>query len=547
MSLTSVKALVRRADELFGKRSGLMSLWQEMAEMFYPERADFLSARNLGSDFAAHLMTSYPVMARRDLGNSLASMLRNSAKEWFSLGTNRPDKEDTEVKQWLEWVASLQRRAMYDRAAMLSRAARETDHDFATFGQGAISVELNRARNGLLYRNWHLRDVAWAENEEGKVTTFFRRWRPTAMTLDKLFHGRLSDKVVKALAKDPYTEFDCLHIIMPAEDYAAVDGVTGKPFRQPFVSINIDATNFHEMECTGSWTKQYTLPRWQTVSGTQYAHSPASVAGLPDARLIQDITRVLYEAGDKAVTPPLLGVQEAIRGDLAVYAGGVTWVDADYDERMGEVLRPMTQDKSGLAFGMELIQDIRGQLANAWYLNRLNLPPVDGNQMTAYEVSQRVQEFIRNALPLFEPMEYEYNASLCDDTLETLLRASPEMRNSTPRKLVGAEVIFTFQSPLREAIEKAKVGQLLEAQQIIASAVQLDAGVTDIFDTRKAAREALEATAPASWLRTEVEADRIASEREAQAQAAQLLAVMQQGANVAKTLGETRQATGGQV
>jgi hypothetical protein len=36
--------------------------------------------------------------------------------------------------------------------------------------------------------------------------------------------------------------------------------------------------------------------------------------------------------------------------------------------------------------------------------------------MTAYEVGQRVQEYIRNALPIFEPMEMEYNAALCDES-----------------------------------------------------------------------------------------------------------------------------------
>ncbi|MTV47254.1 portal protein, partial [Streptococcus pneumoniae] len=81
--------------------------------------------------------------------------------------------------------------------------------------------------------------------------------------------------------------------------------------------------------------------------GSQYAHSPAVVAALPDARLLQQITAVILEAGEKAITPPMVGVQEAIRGDVAVYAGGITWVDAEYDERLGEVLRPMTSDKSG--------------------------------------------------------------------------------------------------------------------------------------------------------------------------------------------------------
>jgi hypothetical protein len=41
-------------------------------------------------------------------------------------------------------------------------------------------VELNKLANGLLYRCWHLRDMAWQENEEGKIGFVARKWKPTA-------------------------------------------------------------------------------------------------------------------------------------------------------------------------------------------------------------------------------------------------------------------------------------------------------------------------------------------------------------------------------
>ena len=118
------------------------------------------------------------------------------------------------------------------------------------------------------------------------------------------------------------------------------------------------------------------IPRWQTVSGSQYAHSPATVAALPDARLLQSITLTLLEAGQKAVDPPMIAVQEAIVGGVNVYAGGVTYVDAEYDERLGEVLRQLGGDasKGGLNFGVETAQDIREMISQAFFLNKINLP-----------------------------------------------------------------------------------------------------------------------------------------------------------------------------
>ena len=540
--MSCIKSIKDRSEQLFGKRSGLLTLWQDIADNFAPMRADFTTIRNIGDEVARGLMTSYPVIACRQLGDSFGAMLRPSAKEWFKIGTNRPDKEDTVSKQWLEWAGKFAKNVMYDRRGMFSRATKEADHDFAAFGQACLSIEMNPQRNGLLYRSWHLRDVAWMEGPTGSIETVYHKWKPTCAELVKLFPKTVHQKVREKMVKEPFAEVNVIHCVMPSEDYAGMEG--GKQFRQPFVSCYIDTDNDCEMECVGAWTAHYVIPRWSTVSGSQYAHSPAVVAGLPDARLIQQVTRVLLEAGEKATNPPMLAVQEAIRGDVSIYAGGITWVDAEYDERLGEVLRPLTQDKSGLAFGMEMMQDLRTQLSDAFYLSKLNLPPVGGPDMTAYEVGQRVQEFIRNALPLFEPMEQDYNGQVCDQTLELMLHASPELRNSVPKNLQGAEIRFTFESPLKDAIEKIKVGQFMEAQQVLAAAIQLDPSVALVLDNNKATRDVLGAVVPAAWLRTDADAQAMAAEQQAQQQSAQLLAMMEQGSVVAKNLGEASPTAG---
>lgn len=535
----STEGVKAQGDHLFSKREPLLSLWQELAENFYPERADFTTARNLGDDMASHLMTSAPVLARRELGDSFGAMLRPSAKEWFHLTTGRPQGEDLESRRWLEWMAGFMRRAMYDRKSMFARATKEADHDYAAFGQAVISTEINRAGNGLLYRCWHLRDVAWAEDAEGGIGALHRNWKPTAVDLAALFPKTLHPKVREKLEKDPYHEVKVRHIVMPTEQYMQ-QTPGAREIRQPLVSIFLDCDNLHELEVVGLNSSPYTVARWQTVSGSQYAHSPAAIASLPDGRLLQDITRVILEAGEKAANPPLLGVQEAIRSDISVFAGGVTWVDAEYDERLGEVLRPLTQDKSGLGFGLELMQDLREQLKAAWYISRLSLPPQGGPDMTAYEVGQRVQEYIRGALPLFEPIESDYNGQLCDNTFEVLMRNSAQLRASIPRSLQGREVQFTFESPLRDALEKVKVGKFLEAQQVLAAAVQLDPSTAHLIDGRKAARDVLGAVAPAEWLRTEDEVEQLSAAEQEAAQIAQAAQLAQQGAQAAKTMQEAR-------
>ncbi|WP_246884497.1 portal protein [Pseudomonas chlororaphis] len=300
------------------------------------------------------------------------------------------------------------------------------------------------------------------------------------------------------------------------------------------------------MEEVGSFTTVYTVPRWQTVSGSQYAYSPATVAALADARLIQSMTRVLLEAGEKAVTPPMLAVTEAIRGDISVYAGGITSIDSQYDERLGEVLRPLAMDRSGIPLGLNMQQDTRQMIAEAFFLNKLSMP-VDTGQMTAYEVGQRVQEYIRQALPIFEPMETDYNGELCEQTFEILMRAGAfGPQQDIPPSLSQANIQFSFESPLHDAIEAQKGTTLMQAKGLLAQVVDLDPTTPLLFDAKQALRDSLEGIGvPAAWLNSEEEVAEASAAQEEQAQAQQQLQQIAQGGEIAKQYAEAGQAMQG--
>lgn len=529
-----IKGLKAVADYLFGKKSPLNSLHQEIADNFYPERADFTLTRSIGTDFAANLMSSYPVVCRRDLGNQFSTMLRPTARPWFHTARKYAKTENTDVKTYLEWFEETQRKAMYDPHALFTRATKEADHDFAAFGQTVLSVELNKNANGLLYRTWHLRDVCWQENDEGKIGFIARKWKPTAQTLARTFKDRVDPKVTKLLDKTPFEEIDCMHFVVEADMYD--DHAKGRPRW----SIWYDCANDKLMEATPIWGKHYIIPRWQTVSGSQYSYSPASVCALPDARLLQAMTFTLLEAGEKATSPPMIATQGVVRSDLAVYAGGVTWVDEEYDERLGAALRPIEQDFRGFNYGIQMNQDTRSMLHRAFFLDALTLPQ-RAPEMTAYEVGQRVQEYIRNALPIFEPMEMEYNAALCDETFDILWRnggfGNP---GSWPKELRGAEIEFNFESPLHDAIEEQKGQKFQQAQALIGSAIALDPSCAFLPKTEVALRDALMGVGiPATWMNSEAYVKEQKANQQAMQQKQQTLANMEQASNAAKNIGQS--------
>jgi hypothetical protein len=527
------KRLFEVANHLFTKKLPLNSLWQEVAEQFYVERATFTIARSLGQDFASHITSSYPLTCRRELGNQISTMLRDQSRPWFHPVRRHVKKESSEVKAYLEGWQEIQRLAMYDQASLFVKSCKQGDHDFAAFGQCAISVEMNRHADGLLYRCWHLRDMAWQENEEGQIGFVARKWKPTAQTMVRTFK-KADQKTKDMAAKTPFEEVEVMHMIVDADMY------DGDARGRPRWSIWYDVANQIELEATPIWGRHYIIPRWQTVSDSQYSYSPATVCALPDARLLQAMTWTLLEAGEKAANPPVIATQNAVRSDVALYAGGLTWVDEEYDERLGEALRPLTQDFRGYPIGVQLNESTRAMLHKAFFLDALTLPQ-RAPEMTAYEVGQRVQEYVRGALPLFEPMEQEYNSAICDETFGLLWRAGAFGNPASwPRELQGASIDFTFESPLHDAIEQAKGQKFQEASQLIATAVALDPAAAYVPNAVVALRDALTGVGiPADWMNDEETVQQRSDEAKQQAQQQQLLANLGAGSDVVKNIGQS--------
>jgi hypothetical protein len=518
-----IDSMRKRKEAIKTKRMAILPFWQELAEQFHPFRAQFTRQFYLSEQFMDIQLTSYPLIVSRELQNTFATMLRPRDQQWFRITTNRPEQLDRQGRLWLQHATGVQWRAMYDRQSMFTRATKEGDQDFATFGQCVLLRETDRANKRLLYRTWHLKDTFWAEAPDGSIGEVYREWRPTAANLVKQFpKATSSKKLAKTLRLDPYREVECMHVVIPGEDYDRVPAMgqqSPAKFRTPWVSIYLDLENNQVLEEVGMFSRGYTIPRWQTVSGSPWAYSPAAVAGLPDARLLQAMTLTLMEAGEVTVRPPLIATKEAVRSDLAIYAGGVTWVDAEYDERLGEALRPMVMTQgSGLTVGAEMMKDAREKLSEAFYLNKLGLPSPDGHEMTAYETGQRIQEWIRQALPLFEPVEAEYNAALCEDTFEVLMREGAfGPYQWIPQSLRGAEICYEFESPLHQAQERKKGQLLLQAAQLIGQAAQLDPNVAAELDAAAALRDALNGIGiPAGWLRDPAQVAQMVQAKQAQ-------------------------------
>jgi hypothetical protein len=442
------------------------------------------------------------------------------------------------------------RRAMYDRKSQFIRASKEGDHDLGTFGQCVKSVQLNGTADRLLYRCWHLRDCAWCEDENGIIDTLHRKWKPTADMLRRLFRDKVHPKVVEKLIgpnKDPYCEINCRHIVMPAEQF---DGeYLGKGKRNVrFVSIYLDVDNKHIMEAVGQTYFMYVVPRWQTVSGSQYAYSPAAIAALPDARLIQAMTLTLLEAGRRRPIrrwwrfrrrsgPTSPSMRAGLLGSMPNMTsawGGASAAHA------GQV-RPAARDGHAARHRIDHFRGVLPQQA---------VSAASDGRAGDHRLRSRATGagLYPQAAPLFEPLEHEDNGAICETTFELMLSAGAfGSLDDVPQSLRGEDITFRFESPLHDAIERQKGQKYMEARALLAETLPLDPTARAHLDFTTAFRDTLMSIGvPAKWVKSESDAAEAIKAQEEQQKAAELLQTMQAGGQVAEQIGKAGQALGGQ-
>lgn len=542
MALQShARELIRQGDALFDARASMMDYWQDAAEQFYPERADFTQETIDGDDLAGHLTSSVPILNRRDLGDLFSSMLRPWNLDWFEVVTGGNfDDTPADAKEWLEEKQATQKNAMQDRVAGFDRAAKEADHGYVTFGQWPIKVEINYRDQAILVRARHLKNVAWCDDFTGQTYKVHERMRLSAWQLSQQFpEKKLHKEVLKALVKDPQKTFECRQVVLPVDAYDRLKPKDEQKFRKTkFVSLIVDVENEHLIEEAPSVTLKYVIPRWQTFSGSQYSYSPATVAALPDARLFQQMTLSMLEAGEMAARPPVFIAEEIMRGDMNYFAGGVSSFPDKYAEKGMTPIHYLRSDKSGFGHGMEMLDRVRMVLRESWYLNRLRLP-VQGPEVTAYEFSERMKEFVRDSMTLFAPAETEYNAPLCETIFEEMMAygfmGPPD---EIPDSLKGEDIKFRFRSPFRDAEDRKNTGSFMEGLGVIERTLAFDPGAGQMADLRKGLKTALEGIEwPQDWFFDEEEIEaRTAALEEKQAMAEGMAAVGQ-GAAIAEQAG----------
>jgi predicted RecA/RadA family phage recombinase len=478
---------------------------QAITEQCYPIRASYTKTLEVGDAFGDAIMDGTTVNAREELGNTVDAMLRQG--DWFKVGTGDDDRdEDPMVARPLERSTMILKNMIRDPRMNFGPATKEADHDYVSVGQAVLTVEDTRDRKFIRTRAWHPGTCAWLLDEDAKLLAMFRKVKvPVHEIKRKLENGEWNGGNEQALlaytlmCKDkPNQKIEIMHVFMQTEMLYAHDGAAmRKRQNTPWMSIYLDIERDVCLHERGEPLNMYVLPRWRSFGNATCGFSPSGLNSLGDARMLQQLAMMILETAEKNLDPPMVGSLEVFTRDINIMSGGFTFIDLPEDTSLKDVMTTIAPGE--LRSGLELKQDVRALIIEAWLLNKLYLP--SAREMRELEVAVRTEEFRRAALPFFQPIETDYHPGLLGAIFDRAVFKGLIPSAIFPAQLQDADVHFTFTSPLNEAEGRKVVESFNIAVTTIAAGAQVDPSVNMLFDMKKATMDAVRgAGAKADWI-----------------------------------------------
>lgn len=490
MRYGEAQSLLTYHERLRSRDQNWASLREELAELFLPNRQGFLGDDYLeGDEKMDRVLSSAPLMTRRGLATAVSMMLRPAGRQWFGIQA-MDDRLNMlpSVRIWCETVSKICFDMIYDPRAHMEANLSQADDDLVTFGDALVRVGWNKQAKHLQYRTHSLNGAYFIRNAVGEVDGVVIEYPDFTLrqVIEKFGEDRLTAGLKAKLSgtsPDMEQKVPLLHSVLPRADAERLGLKVPRQFE--YCSVWTSLSCKEHLDVGGYYEFPYLTPGWDRSAGEVYSRSPAMVA-LNDARLLQAVTEDFIEAGHLALRPPTYSVTDTINGPLQLYAGGHTHIDmTGVMNGRGEPIGVIQM--GGLPNGIsEFMQGLVQSIGSAFYRDILRLPSVDTEKMTAAEINARMDEFMREAAPVFSRIEHNYNSPHVTRVYAIAEREG--MLPDPPPELQGQPLKFSYESPIKNARDKAEALKIIEGVNYILPAAQAFPEILDNFNPDAFAR-----------------------------------------------------------
>lgn len=534
-------------ERVKGDRINAENTWQEIAD-------NELGQRNFTADREPHqirtegIYDTTALFGNQLLDGALHGMMTNPMGEWFEIHpTDLRLLENFQAAVWLDDATRKMRLLMQSQASNFTTQVAEQYIDLTGFGTSAISVMPKRGGRGVSYASHPLAEIYLEVDEERSVDMRFREFELTARQYAARFQGDGHDGVKRALdGNNPEAKFKVRHLIGPSADPYAGPSPVPKPVTSVYWTTD-DSAGARILETKGFDEPPLLTPRWNVQPGDTYGGSgtPGWTA-LPEAKMLNSMSRTILVAAQKATDPPLLVTHEAVLSGIRTYPGGTNIVQQLFGQGgAAEPIRPL-QNNANHQLSLEMLKQRQQAVRYAFFSHILQL--FEDPRMTATQVLELAQQTQRLMAPNLGRIATELLEPLLKRTFNLLLRQGFFL--PMPTELRGQDFNIVYISPVAKAQRQTEVRSVLETYQGVGAIAELtqDPKIFQLLDHDEAVRVIHGgAGAPQRILRDARAVAESRAEEEMKAQMTEQLGALGQGADIVQKLGSAMTQTAGPV
>lgn len=451
----TAEAIIKRMDELRGKRGNWESHWEEVAQRVLPNYSSLFQGRGFvvgGEKRTQEVFDSTASIALTRFASAMESMLTPRQGTWHHLKPSNPDlMKDRATRLWFEEVNRILFKYRYSPKANFASQIHESYMSLGAFGSGIMFVDdlqTKRGNDGIRYKSIFLGEVYFCENHQGIVDTAYRIFNMNARQLMQKFGDKVPKEITDIADKDQDKEYEVIHCVRPNTD--KIEGridFKGMEFYSAYVVREGEAL----LQEGGYSTFPFPISRYVTTPGETYGRSPAMMV-LPAIKTLNEEKKTILKQGHRIVDPVLLAFDDGVLDSFSLKSGAINYGGVSAEGR--PLVHPLPT--GNLAIAQEMMNDERAVINDAFLVTLFQIL-VDTPQMTATEVMERAREKGALLAPTMGRQQSELLGPMIEREIDLLMRQGKIPALPFALREAEGEYRIEYDSPLSRA-QKAEEG-----------------------------------------------------------------------------------------
>lgn len=519
--------------------------WSDLAEFILPRRSIWLTQSTGGNPNPNNMTRGRQIntsiadptatLAVRVCSAGLMSGLASPSRPWFKVIPAVKRLEiDTDARMWLDDIED----RMYSVIAgsnFYNAFAQECE-DLVVFGTGPSIIYEDDEDTIRLY-NPAVGEYYLASGSTMRVDGIYRLFVMTIAQIVDFFGVEKCTKEIQELWNQKGNALDIerqvAHSIEPNFEIGkSGQGKIPGSFTWREVYWVYGQGSAEPLSIRGFVDQPFTAARWTIQSNDAYGRSPGMDV-LPDVMQLQVMTRRMAEAIEKQVRPPLIGEMSLKNKPTSTLPGHLTYVT---EIGPGKGIRPIYEVNPDVNAMSQNIMAIEKRIQQGLFNDLfLMLEQKVNEEMTAYEVAQKIQEKLQVLGPVIESLIAESLKPKLKRIFGIMKRKG--MIPPPPDSLKGVPLDLEFVSMLSLAQKGAATGGIERLLQLVGSMSAIFPQAKDNINSDDLIREYNDLLGnPQKVLNGPTQVEQTRQVQAQQAQQQQQMNAMEQGSKIANNL-----------